>query len=499
VNTHTASQHVHHGWLELARRIGRQTLTRRKFLSAAGGAGVALWGLPLGTSRAQTGIVGLPDRASWPSTNKIKHVVILCQENRSFDHYFGVFASTFGSGKAVAEGFDPARLAYSNGAGVTSHPYHLAHLCNDDPDHTWEGSHVKWNSGQMNGWVIAENGKLVAIGYFEPEDHLYHVQLARAFALADHYFCAQIGPTLPNRLYLWTGTSGWNFLTPTETTNSLPYNNPSLTAPPPVLNWPTMADALEAVPLPWKCYSVADGSLPSVIGAFNPLIFFAQVQANPVMLARATADISEFFADLTAGTLPAVSWVVTEAVASEHPPAPPDMGQLLAARVVQALMESSAWESTVLFLTYDEGGGFFDHVPPRILEHVPTALPDSGTAVGPAFRVPLTIVSPWVRSGTVFKGTLDHTSILQFVEHTFSTKTNPLKLPTIDARRRTLADLRGAFDFSQPAPPPTLPTPRELFAAADQTVLTLDASRTVVDCATTLPNWLLPLLGISPP
>src|SRR5262249_18157992 len=161
-------------------------------------------------------------------------------------------------------------------------------------------------SGQMNGWVTAEDGKLVAIGYFEAADHIYHVQLAQAFALADHYFCAQIGPTLPNRLYLWSGTSGWNFLAPSQTASSLPYNNPSLTAPPPVLDWPTMPDVLEAARLPWKCYSVADGSLPSAIGAFNPLIFFAQVQTNPLMLTRATADISEFFADLTAGTLPAV-------------------------------------------------------------------------------------------------------------------------------------------------------------------------------------------------
>ena len=158
------------------------------------------------------------------------------------------------------------------------------------------------------------------------------------------------------------------------------------------------------------------------------------------MLAKAAADISEFFADLTAGTLPAVSWIVTEAVVSEHPPAPPDMGQLLAARVVQGLMESSAWDSMVLFHTYDEGGGFFEHVSPKILEYVPGNLADGGAAVGPAFRVPLIVVSPWASTGTVFKGTLDHTSILQFVEHTFSTTSHPITLPTINAGRRRLAD-----------------------------------------------------------
>src|SRR2546426_451411 len=166
VTTPTVPQHIHPGWFELVKCIGRHTLTRRKFLSAAAG-----------------------------------------------------------------------------GAGIEYHPYHLTHHCDADPDHSWEASHAKWNSGLMSGWVTAEGGQQIAIGYFEPSDHIYHVELARAFTLADHYFCAQIGPTLPNRLYLWSGTSGWEFLAASQT-NGLPYNNPSLTEPPPMLSWPTMADVL---------------------------------------------------------------------------------------------------------------------------------------------------------------------------------------------------------------------------------------------------------------
>ena len=197
MRTPTVPQHIHPGWFELVKCIGRHTLTRRKFLSAAaGGAGIVFWrGLPLATSRAQTGgnvrVLGLPDQANWPSSNKIKHVVILCQENRSFDHYLGAFASMFGNGNAIAEGFDPAYLTYSNGAGIEYHPYHLTHYCDADPDHSWEASHAKRNSGLMNGWVTAEGGQQIAIGYFEPSDHIYHVELARAFTLADHYFCAR--------------------------------------------------------------------------------------------------------------------------------------------------------------------------------------------------------------------------------------------------------------------------------------------------------------------
>jgi phospholipase C len=496
MGTSIAPESIHPGWLALANRLLERRATRRKFISSAvaSAGGLALWSaLPSGSAAAA---IGLPDLANWPSNNKIKHIVILCQENRSFDHYFGAFASKLGRPGDAALGFDPSQLTYYDSSGGAYHPYHLTHYCDQDPDHSWEGSHAKWNSGAMDGWVKEENGQTIAIGYFEPTDHLYHVQLARAFTIADHYFCAQIGPTLPNRLYLWTGTSGWNFLTPTQTANNLPYNNPSLTAAPPVLRWETMADVLEVAGLPWKCYSVADGSVPSAIGAFNPLIFFAQFQDSPARLARATADYSEFIADLASGTLPAVSWIVTEAVVSEHPPAPPDMGQLLAARVVQDLMSSSAWESTALFLTYDEGGGFFEHVAPQILEQVPTGLPDPGKAVGPAFRVPLIVVSPWVPANTVFKGTLDHTSILQFIERTFSTPARPIKLSTIDSRRRGLADLTEAFDFRQQPNSSLLPSAAQLFPSANQTILTLNLLRTVANCSINAPSWLAPLLGV---
>ncbi|HWA90181.1 MAG TPA: alkaline phosphatase family protein [Rhizomicrobium sp.] len=479
---------IHPGWHRLTERLRRSVLTRRQFLPIAGAAAL----LPSFTSGR-----GLKaDRAGWHSNNKIKHVVILCQENRSFDHYFGAFADQLGQPGATARGFDPAKLAFRNSKGRRQHVAHVTEYCAEDPDHGWGGSHAKWNDGAMDGWVTAEGDSARAIQYFEPADHIYHVQLAQAFSIADHYFCSQIGPTLPNRLYLWSGTSGWDYLAPTTTSNSLPYNNPSLTAPPPVLTWPSMADVLDAAGLPWKCYSVADGSVPSAIGAFNPLIFFRSILTDPLKLARATADISEFLADLAAGTLPAVSWIVTEATVSEHPPAPPDMGQLLASRVVQTLMASSAWESTALFVTYDEGGGFFETVAPNILEHVPDGLPEAGQAVGPAFRVPLFIVSPYAKADTVYKKPMDHTSILQFVEHTFSTRAKPVHLPTIAPFRRNLASLAHAFDFGQSPISPSLPTPQELYAQAKNEILLLNLGGTVASCATTVPAWLPQLLGV---
>jgi len=439
MTTFSNTPEIHPGWLQLNEKLRNHVLTRRQMIPAAAALGLMPSLLRAGT-RPQR------DRAQWNTASKIKHVVILCQENRSFDHYFGSFADRLGKGQQHGEGFVRGELTYLDSKGKQYHPFHLQQFCDTDPDHGWDGSHAKWNNGAMDGWVRAEGDKTTAISCYSASDHIYHVRLAEAFAIADHNFCAQIGPTLPNRLYLWSGTSGWNYLNPNSTSDSLPYNNPSLTAPPPLLPWPTMADVLETAGLPWKCYSVADGSVPSAIGAFNPLIFFSSILGNPIKLAKATADIEEFFVDLAAGTLPAVSWIVTEAVVSEHPPAPPDMGQLLAARVVDALKSSSAWDSSVLFLTYDEGGGYFDHVAPQILESVPQGLPDAGTAVGPAFRVPLFIVSPWARPGTVFKPVVDHTSILQFIEHNFSTSGHRVFLPTIDPARRAAS--RACFTRS---------------------------------------------------
>jgi len=491
---------IHSGWLELFNRTRRRT-TRRKFISsaAAGAGGLALWpmlptGCGGGSSPPGSSSPSLPDQANWSSNNAIKHVVILCQENRSFDHYFGSFASMFGGGANTAAGFEPASLTYYNSAGTAYHPFHLTQFCDEDPDHSWAGSHAKWNLGGMNGWITDEGGRTGSIAYLEPADHIYDLQLARAFTLCDQSFCSQIGPTVPNRLYLWTGTSGWNYLKPGQASGALPYDNPSLSVAPPVLGWQTMADVLDAAGLPWKCYTIEDGSVPSAIGAFNPLVFFSQFLDNSARLAQATTDFGEFATDLAAGTLPAVSWIVTEAVVSEHPPASPDMGQLLVARVVQDLMASSAWSSTALFVTYDEAGGFFDHVPPTILEDVPAGLPDSGLAVGPAFRTPLMIVSPWAPPNRVFSKVVDHTSILQFIERTFSTPSTPITLATIPEARRDLANLIEAFDFSQQPNSPQLPTAAQLYAQANKTVLDPSGSDT---CSTDIPSWLPALLGVS--
>lgn len=503
-------QEWHPGWHDFLGRLYRSGVSRRAFLrnAAAVAAGAAL--SPLlkfgrgGAMGPVIGNLGLTDRATWTpvSGSKIKHVVILCQENRSFDHYLGQFGATELNG---AEVFDP-NTTYSATTGTKFKPFHIDYFCDYDPDHGWDSSHTKWNGGAMDGWIKGElNDAPFAIGYYKKSDHIYHVDLAKSFTIADHYFCSQISQTLPNRLYLWSGTSGWSEDTLTPDASRLPFNNPSFDSPPPQLDWPTVPDVLDRtdVRLPWKSYSVADGSLPSPIGAFNPLIFFKQFQENPARMAQATNDFNTFFTDLATGNLPAVSFIVTQAVVSEHPPAPPDAGQLLAARVVRALMESTAWGSTALFLTYDEAGGYWDHVAPPIYETVPARFGSerSGQAVGPAFRVPMTIVSPWAKRNHVFKEVADHTSVLKFIEWNFNLPTSGSDALHIAPDRRTnLSDLQGAFDFSGSEPPatPMLPAPEQLMDLSNETLTTLDISRGFVECTTTTPRWLLPLMGLHP-
>jgi phospholipase C len=403
----------------------------------------------------------------------IDHIVILCQENRSLDHYLG-FLPGLQSPRPLTSNQIP------DAQGNTYNPYHDPTQCDFDPNHEWDGSHQKWDAGKMDGFVKVDGGSW-AMGYLDAADHPYHGDLAQAFAICDNHFCSLIGPTTPNRLVLWTGSSGgWR-------------ENPDPAKPSTlqVMNWPTVAEALSAAGVTWACYAVADGNAPSPVGAFNPYVFFPNTLSNP----NTWLDISAFLAQAATGTLPQVSWIITEAAVCEHPPAPPEMGQALVARIVQALMSnSSAWTKTAFFLTYDEGGGFFDHVAPPILEYdtpadhpwvtssMMTKFVNDGQPIGPAFRVPLIAVSPWIPQGKVFHEPADHTSLIRFLEWRFGLP----PVVTIAAGRRTgLSDLSsGLFDFTA--------TPDTSSRGLPSTV---DISNALTTCVQTIPQWLPPLIG----
>jgi phospholipase C len=333
---------------------------------------------------------------SQSGSNPINHILIACQENRTFDEYFGYYP------RAGKYGLPP-NYSQPDGNGGTVSPYHFFLPLSNDPNHAWLDIHNEWHNGAMNGFYTTDGSD--AMGYYDGSDLPYYYGLADAFTLCGNYFCSQLGPSTPNRLAQISGTSGGN------TTDTV--NRGSL-------NWPTIVDLLDTYHITWKCYNLGLGTGTS-LEDFNPLVFFKRWQNDP----RLNFSDDDYQHDLNNGTLPQVSFLVTEALISEHPPADIQMGQKEMSEVINALIASSLWKSSALFLTYDEGGGYFDHVAPPQVD-----------AYGLGMRVPMTVVSPWVRRGYVSGQLYEHASLLKFIERRFG-------LPT-------LASVNHQFDTSTP-------------------------------------------------
>jgi phospholipase C len=432
-----------------------QPLARRralKHLGILGGAGLMIgagsYGLHrtlavgAGPAPAPTSTVS-PTATGTGDATSIQHVLITCQENRSFDTYFGKYP------KADSYGIPP-NYTQPDGNGGTVTPQHAPQPTSKDISHTWSAIHSEWNNGAMDGFVTTDGtGSLI---YYDGSDLPYYYALADDFTLCGNYFCSLLGPTDPNRLYLWTATAGGN------TSNSIKHGS---------LDWPTIVDLLGAQQISWKCYNIGLGTTTNKLEVFNTLIFFSKWQNDP----RIQFKESDYYSDLQAGTLPQVSFLITEGNVSEHPPQSIQLGQRKTAQVINALIGSRAWISSALFFTYDEGGGFFDHVPPPQLD-----------AYGLGFRVPMLVVSPYARRGYLSGQLYEHSSVLKFLErrfglptlasvnHQFDTQTPGTNnaaaggsptgpaAPPRDALAQ-LGDFYEAFDFTQdPNYYPPLPT-----------------------------------------
>lgn len=316
------------------------------------------------------------------SPHSIQHVLIACQENHTFDQYFGYYpkAGPFGV---------PKDYSQPDGRGGRVSPHHFRSHILTDIHHHWQDVHREWDHGKMDGFVI--NGGANAVGYYDGSNLSYYYALADAFTLCGNYFCYQLGPTLPNRLALWAATSG-----------GVTINH---TLPPGSLDFPTIVDLLEDHRVSWKCYNLGLGlgSIPEV-EFLNALPFFKRWQRDDRLHLRE----DDYYDDLKAGTLPQVSFLIPDAFTSEHPYTDILWGQAKMAKVINALIRSSAWARSVLFLTYDEGGGFFDHVPPPQVD-----------AYGMGMRVPMLVISPWARRGYLSGRLHEHASMLKFLERRF--------------------------------------------------------------------------------
>ncbi|MFF7408751.1 phosphocholine-specific phospholipase C [Streptomyces lydicus] len=447
-------------------------LNRRRFLQIAGAtAGVSA----LSSSIARA--AAIPAKRTSGSLKDVEHVVVLMQENRSFDHYFGSLKGVRGFG-------DPRPVILESGKSVWHQPdggkdvlpYHpdaddLGMQFIEGLNHDWGGGHKAWNNGNYDNWIPAKGTGTMA--YLTRKDIPFHYALADAFTICDAYHCSIIGATDPNRYYMFSGHVG----------NDGSGGGPVLGNEEAGYSWTTYPERLEKAGVSWKIYQDigdgldANGKWGWIDDAYrgnygdNSLLFFNQYRnakpGDPLFdKARTGTNAKQgdgYFdrlkADVKAGKLPQVSWIAAPEAFSEHPNWPANYGAWYVSQVLDALTSNpEVWSKTALFITYDENDGYFDHIVPPFppasadqgLSTVDTSLdhfPGNATyAAGPyglGQRVPMLVVSPWSTGGYVCSETFDHTSIIRFLERRFG-----VHEPNISPWRRAICgDLTSAFDF----------------------------------------------------
>jgi phospholipase C len=447
---------------------GKRPIDRRRFLQVTGGAVAAT---ALSSSVARAAEIAPAVRAR--TIDDVEHIVVLMQENRSFDHYFGSLRGVRGFGDPHPA-LQPSGQSVWNQSGVL--PFHpaasdLGLQFIEDLAHDWDSTHQALNGGAYDSWVPAKTN--VTMAYLTRGDIPFHYALADAFTICDQYHCSLLTSTDPNRYYMWTGYTG----------NDGAGGGPVLDNAELGYSWQTYPERLEAAGVSWKIYQDIGVGLDAsgfwgwtddaYIGNYgdNSLLYFDQYRnaaAGSALYEKArtgtnVANGGTFFdilaADVAKGTLPQVSWVVAPEAFCEHPNWPANYGAWYVSKVLDVLTSNpEVWSKTVLLITYDENDGFFDHIVPPY--------PASGTAggstvstaeefyaggdftpgpygVGP--RVPMFAVSPWSRGGWVCSEVFDHTSIIRFIEQRFG-----VVEPNISAWRRAVCgDLTSAFDFRQ--------------------------------------------------
>jgi phospholipase C len=430
-------------------------LTRRRLLGstarlAAAAAAAAL--MPPNVRRLLA--AGAPRQGS---LRDIKHIVLLMQENRSFDHYFGTLAGVRGFG-------DPDALTLSTGQSVFHQPdpghpngymlpFHLDTRTSSaqkipSTSHAWAVQHDAWNGGRMDNWMPAHRKADGAkapyvMGYHTRDDIPFQFALAEAFTICDAYYCSVLGPTWPNRMYWMTGT-----IDPDGR------NGGPMTANVPVgggCRWPTYPERLQDAGVSWRVYQQEDNYGCNLLEQFEN---FRRADSNSPLFTRGMLHLPEgqFEYDAMNDKLPTVSWIITTSTQSEHPDYMPAAGAAYVASKIDAIAANpDVWAKTAFILNYDENDGIFDHVvPPTPPAGTPGEFID-GLPVGAGFRVPCIIVSPWTAGGWVCSEPFDHTSVLRFVE-----RVTGVPVPNLtDWRRKTFGDLTSAFRFDEAAAGPT--------------------------------------------
>jgi phospholipase C len=396
-----------------------------------------------------------------PQLNQnVNHIIFMIQENRSFDHYFGhlnAYRVRQGLPADVDGAPSDASNPAANGVGTVA-PFHLTTQCVEKLSPSWNETHTDINATNpptstlgptpMDGFVktaakfatdtgLSDTQGLRSMGYFDEREIPFYYFMATQFATSDRWFSPVPSRTQPNRMFAIAASSDGLVYPPKTGTDRL-----------------TIFDVLQKAGVSWRVYAV--GLRASTLEAFP--IF----DAHP----EGVVPMSQFFSDVASGSLPSVAFIDTgfENGEDEHPPAPIQPGAAQVARFVNALMSSPSWKDSVFILTFDEGGGFYDHVPP-----MPTVNPDGikpqdllptdiqGDFTFSGFRVPVIVISPFSKAHYVSHLPMDYTAILKLIETRFS-------LPNLTARDASQPDMSTEFfDFEgapwrNPPRPPAQPT-----------------------------------------
>jgi phospholipase C len=384
------------------------------------------------TQGREPGSLPFPDRrAGSDCLPGIDTIVVLMKENHSYDNYFGVFER--GDGFTLgADGLPLNNNPDAQGNPVRAHHLSLPFNPSFDVSQTWNDSHRQWNNGAMDGFVTTTNSD-EPMGYFDGTDLPWYYGFARAYGIGDRYFCSLLGQTFPNRRFLQAATAAG------QVNDSIP--NPFARSP--QLIW----DLLDAHGIGWANYFV---EVPEV----------ALWPRNILRYHDHLHDIAGFYDDCKAGRLPPVSLITTEAfAASEGEYQDDQIGEAFSASLFDAASAGPQWSSMLFVIVWDEGGGFYDHVPPPAAAvpddippdiHVPPDEPGGYDRYG--FRVPCLVASPFAKPGHVSSVVYDHTSVLATVEHKWN-------LPALTRRDAAASPLTDFIDLSKP---PQFPVPASL-------------------------------------
>jgi phospholipase C len=437
------------------------------------------------------------DNSSSGDITQVNHIIILIQENRSFDHYFGQLSEYWATHGFRTQAFDGLPAAASNPGCDPAFPpptgctadqnsssipvFHLQTMCVENPSPSWNEAHVDFNlaspasaTATLDGFVNSAatdarqfvppfhdtDGKR-AVGFYDGNDLNYYYFMASNFATSDRWFSPVMTRTQPNRMYLLAGTSHGHVYPLAQTSA-------------PLLSDKTIFQLLQEHGITWKIYVHAgqDGctATPCLMARsyINMFTFQNDVISN---FPQNLVPVSQYFTDVANGTLPQVAMIepASDVFLDEHPtetsPVNIQAGAAYAASFINALMNSPSWKDSVLIFSHDEFGGFFDHVAPQPAVSpdgiAPSDLQPGDVCTGgggatcdftrTGYRVPLIVISPFTKKNFVSHTVADYTAILKFIETRF-------KLPSLTARDAAQIDMTEFFNFADP-PWKTPPAP----------------------------------------